>query len=55
MIFLGTIESFADMNVDKFLAQSNPIFENISKSLNKNRQAALSQMHDKFQRLSMAF
>lgn len=56
--FLGTIESFGDMNVDKFLAQKNSLFHNISQGApfipgvgDKAKAAAgLSQLHDKFQK-----
>ena len=49
--FLGTVESFGKMNIDKFLAEKNPFLENVAKAFkSENRQAALSQLHDGFQK-----
>lgn len=50
--YLGTVESFGKMDIDKFLAkEGGGLWQNVKKGKTKaNRHAALEQLHDKFQR-----
>lgn len=52
--FLGTKEAFGDMDIDRFLAMKNSLGSNILKGFKlgngANREAALAQLHDKFQK-----
>lgn len=48
--YLSTVDAFGDANIEKMLAGKNSLYENIKNAAKKpNRQAALAQIHQKFQ------
>ncbi len=47
---IGTIQSFADMNMDKFLKTKKGMLENLVSSDKGSRAALLTQVHDKFEK-----
>ena len=47
---LGTVESFADMNIDAMIAGKNTLAQNVLSLEKGTKVAALRQVHDKFQR-----
>ena len=49
--FLGTVESFGKMNIDKMIAkEKNSLAKNLLSTESGTKAAALSQVHDKFQK-----
>lgn len=48
--YLGTIDSFGDMNVDKFLRTKKGMLSNLVSKEKGSKKALMTQVHDKFQR-----
>lgn len=48
--YLGAIESYGDMNVDKYLRSGKGMLDNLTSSAKGSKKALLTQVHDKFQK-----